>query len=999
MGETFSEAHSNQFANPSQTLVSPGGDSAPPGFCQDQLSFEDILRTQDEVGITHDGGTRPPTELNRFREDVEQRGMRSYGDAVGPTGYAFASRNDVGGGQKFDSEEESFIAQLQRHRMEQRELEQRSQANLELQQRARFTLNQHQQQQQSHSALGTDGSFRQRDDLPHGASDDFGSYLSESDQQELLHYLQTSGAGPSNMVPPPPLPPASAGAPDNFGSYRTSHSHSHSGSVSPQPSPAFLTTTSPFFEAHHLASDPLVLDSVHGSSSAHARETLGTGWTRAHARSRSSGGASVSSYAASSHPREGVDLDGLEDQFATRLGGSTGGVADMYGPSTGDQFAMDPPPGPVYSASSGIMKPPNRGWSEDDHGAAAAMARWRETLKSQADMDAGPSSNTPSRSTVGGMLLVNEPASYEDDSSTTRYAAHPPPPSGPMGPSANTTLSQLAMSEFAKRMNSEASDKTMDSYDSIDSMDDLRRNEQQRQHITTMNVQIQSGWDQNGFALPPLPAGPDPMAPFPVWPAAHSNAQANHGSAKATGGGPVRHDSLPTENRPHPASTLSNSPHFRPGGQFSQTKPHSPPALIIPDDTHPSPHVQPAQVPYPHQRINDPGPSRLRQHHHPQASDDLSTRGLQTQASDAPPQNKMFLGIPSGGNVTMKDTYLSPIGPGGPSINIVPSTPISGLKDGKGIWDKMAIQAQQQQQQQQQQQHGQGPLPTSAQVKQEQEMTFPHHSLFTVPVDKNVRRASHSGNYIQHAPSHLELQGRVSNSFEYELATAAATGFITSDRGGALSAPAPRQRSRSEGQMQKMLSQFDPNLFKAFSGGSGNGSSDDALSVSNQSSYSGVGTEQGFSTSSVDPKMVMAAAFGPVSAAHPQDACQHQAPLRDVSMVTSDFNAGLHDWSGRGAMMDAQGGVGGGRPVAITAPSSPWNSHLMLGDDDHHHHQHHHSPWDQGLQAVNTHHHLGDYNASRRGRSVVRGGGHIRAVKSEDFTRSLTQSGEECRVK
>ena len=364
--------------------------------------------------------------------------------------------------------------------------------------------------------------------------------------------------------------------------------------------------------------------------------------------------------------------------------------------------------------------------------------------------------------------------------------------------------------------------------------------------------------------------------------------------------------------------------------------------------------------------------------------------------SQIPEQINMFLGIPSGGNFTMKDTYLSPIGPGGPSINIVPSTPISGLKDGKGIWEKLAMQAQ----------AAQGSDAAQAAGISAPSLTDHLESS----AEKASRRASHSGNYIQRAPVQLDIA--TANQALYQMGGAPntapyATADPTAEATRALTAPFLRQRSRSEGQMQNLFSQFDIEAIRQLFGDQG---SDDAISLSAHSS--GGISNPADAPPGVDPKMVMAATFGTTGNYQYDTSNLRGSGGSDAGQAeqASQDHQGMSDAAAFAALVGGQNGEGGKSSYVITGVDPNGTTYILTRDGrrlsfdsrmarnlalmnpaspDFQQTTFHGSITGEDVSMEQPDTHLGVFNGSHRGRSYSRGAGHARAVKSEDYRSRL----------
>lgn len=248
-----------------------------------------------------------------------------------------------------------------------------------------------------------------------------------------------------------------------------------------------------------------------------------------------------------------------------------------------------------------------------------------------------------------------------------------------------------------------------------------------------------------------------PMPPF------HTHSASSPGSGGSRSNSPV-----PPFNQPRRVKTLSGP----------QAKPHSPPQLFIPDGSSPSPSVKAVPL-FPSRMSSNQGAGLA-------ARADAST-GYTHQPG------QMTLGIPTGGNMgghPGSGAFLSPIGPGGPSINIVPSTPTSGLREARGIWEKLAIQAQQSQRAQHDQPNASVPA-----------------SAGTIPAPQGLpRRASHAGIYVpvtinEGAPLPTSATGQ-DFIHRSDMTNLPAQYGLASDT---MVVPPLRQRTRSEGAISAMV--------------------------------------------------------------------------------------------------------------------------------------------------------------------------------------------------
>lgn len=1045
--EEQGESSSGRLSSSSKAETSGGGGGDPYTYNLGRTSGSGPPSRQNS------GDSYRPSSSSNGTSGFQQQGRHPQSQGSSSSGgFQFQPRRPS---KRQSTTEEVLIARLQREAQEQSILQEQSQRNLQLQHLARIGAESQGHQQANQNQFPDQhipgSEYRlsyhnpnpsSSDHLDFRQGEDSASYLSDQEQQELLQYLnnsaglssgdpnhqldfaQTVEAGPS--FHPPSLHSAPPIMPNNnhyhthvhlgqeqFSSYRTTHS----ASVSPQPSPAFRTA-----QIHELPlnQDPLVLDGSqyrHGSRLSVAGQGQAQGFRGGHQRNRSFGAQSVSSYAGSIHGGGLETLEGLEDQFAAGLGGPAEGYEGsdfgglraagmgmmsgvMNGPPQGIPFGNNHEFMASFSPRSGMINPalagrpgrfqgPSRQWSEDDHGGASdATAQWRANLKAQMTEDG--SERMLSEETV----LVKEPMTYDphidQGVDVNRIEVSP---RGSRFKLNTRTGPQEPMSEFARRMNSEASDYTLES---MASSGETHRNEPvsgnlvdeqfQREVMNMLRSQMNAAdretqSQSQGLAMPPLPIGgavPPPRGQPLQGPATTPQQFLERVQ------GQVRSMAPPT---------FVSSPHFKSAGTFNQTKPHSPPALTIPDSGVSSPKSQPVQMPYPHQRSQEPVPSQLRHHHHPESMPPPpvpSLGGAQMQ-SQIPAQNNMFLGIPSGGNLTMKDSYLSPIGPGGPSINIVPSTPISGLKDGKGIWEKLAMQAQ----------AAQGS--DSSQSAGISAPSLTNH--LESSAEKTSRRASHSGNYIQRAPMQLDIA--TANQALFQMASAPNTAPYAAgaapDANRALTAPFLRQRSRSEGQMQNLFSQFDIEAIRQLFGDQG---SDEALSVSGHSS--GGMSNPPDAAPAVDPKMVMAASFGTTGNYQYDTSNLRGSGGSDAGHgeQASQDAQGMSDAAAFAALVGGQNGEGGQSSYVITGVDPNGTTYILTRDGrrlsfdsrmarnlalmnptspDFQQTTFHGSITGEDVHMEHPDSHLGVSNGSFRGRPFSRGAGHVRAVKSEDL--------------
>ncbi|KAJ9101099.1 hypothetical protein QFC21_003317 [Naganishia friedmannii] len=309
------------------------------------------------------------------------------------------------------------------------------------------------------------------------------------------------------------------------------------------------------------------------------------------------------------------------------------------------------------------------------------------------------------------------------------------------------------VSEFGKRMNSMSSTRTPSTSSSLSITN----------HTIARTVSPLSGPSNGPLRTSPSRSGTldsadgFPMPPFPP-----------QGTSSPGTGGSRSNSPVHPIHQPRRVKTLSGP----------QVKPHSPPLLIIPDTSSPSPSINPVPL-YPNRTNANPAESGKRQN---------SLSGFIHQPG------QMTLGIPTGGNAggpTAGGSFLSPIGPGGPSINIVPSTPTSGLREARGIWEKLAIQAQHDQRARTQQQGENNSGTSNA----------------TIPAPQgSVRRASHAGIYV---PLTIDEGVAMGNGVKNATLPSQAQGTGPEDfRAPTLVTPPFRQRTRSEGAIHAMISDF-----------------------------------------------------------------------------------------------------------------------------------------------------------------------------------------------
>lgn len=314
-------------------------------------------------------------------------------------------------------------------------------------------------------------------------------------------------------------------------------------------------------------------------------------------------------------------------------------------------------------------------------------------------------------------------------------------------------LDASGTSEFGRRMNSVSSTRTPSTSSSISASNNPGRRTASPLNNTT---------DGTGRALPTRSTTLDSNEGFPM-PPFQTQSTSSPGSGGSGSNSPV-----PFFSQPQRVKHLSGP----------QAKPHSPPQLFIPDTSSPSPSVKPAQL----------YPSRGGLKEGARAMSRESTSGYTHQPG------QMTLGIPTGGNMgghTGSGSFLSPIGPGGPSINIVPSTPTSGLREARGIWEKLAIQAQ------------------KDQHAQHHQSGLSDQPAGTIPAPQGPpRRASHAGIYV---PVTIDEGIALSNQAANQVMPPQPPPVHHAQYGlpaHMLVTPPLRQRTRSEGAISAMVSEF-----------------------------------------------------------------------------------------------------------------------------------------------------------------------------------------------
>lgn len=268
--------------------------------------------------------------------------------------------------------------------------------------------------------------------------------------------------------------------------------------------------------------------------------------------------------------------------------------------------------------------------------------------------------------TASSLALSDEPQSYggAPNAEGNINIFHPFAPADQPLPSQAGQQRQAppfgVQSVFARRMASESSDTSMSSYGGVSGS--------RQDSLTQRWLDLESAAAFDPGSMPPFPMQgndsrpptADGMPPPPVGPYSNGFGGVNMRGAYGSPGFFAHSFRQRTGN-------LTDSP----------IKSQSPPLLIIPDSSG-TPTYQPQPPPQ--------NPPPILKTENPESRPSPSQQTI-------PASN--LLGIPSGGNQGAGSSFLSPIGPGGPSINVVPSTPTSGLKDTRGIWDMMVAQAQQ----------------------------------------------------------------------------------------------------------------------------------------------------------------------------------------------------------------------------------------------------------------------------------------------------------------
>jgi hypothetical protein len=414
-------------------------------------------------------------------------------------------------------------------------------------------------------------------------------------------------------------------------------------------------------------------------------------------------------------------------------------------------------------------------------------------------------------------------------------------------------------SEFARRMNSEASEMSF----SNDSEASTRQNS--LAHKTSLTFSQHASYAQTPNMAQGLATSRHSMeSPAPTA----SRGLVDHKRPSSQMGFPY--------------------PQF-PGVAPNNGKPQSPPQLIIPDSPLPSSAATQA--------------SQQNQQQAPPSQPALNTL--------LPPANPHLLhGAGFGG--------ISPVGPGGPSINIVPSTPTSALKDNvRGIWERMASQASHAMGSSQNQAHATG--------NKLQEDAF----LASVPMGEG-RRASHTGVFGETAELNFETllqQSTISHDAGErpvpETAPAVHSAFNFAPPPTNLRAPgnAQRQRSRSESYMTGMLPNFDLALsqeqFKMMMG-----ITDDQMGGFHQMAGMGLGNGMEMSDSAVasvsgSPSSIDPKVLNPMDVNHSNHSSPYVGPMDNTAHVQFESTMTTGPYK---------------HMLASSAP--PWQtSHVMAGPE------------------------------------------------------------------
>lgn len=476
------------------------------------------------------------------------------------------------------------------------------------------------------------------------------------------------------------------------------------------------------------------------------------------------------SSAASSYAGSVQGLEGLEDQFlsVTGLGQFTENAAeDHEGSDFGERKAsglseekfvnMDPleENDPSVAATKGSTTEESETTGEMSAQAEPVFGIWtaidgNEQKISQGNLWQAQIDSTESAAHSGStanftdQILFAEPSPMMTtpmDSTSSEMVSMQLQQTGPQR---MTSLEISGASEFSRAM---SSTRTPSSSSSISVPNNPALREASNSAVHAPPSRSTTLDSNDGFPMPPF----------------HTHSASSPGSGGSRSNSPV-----PPFNQPRRVKTLSGP----------QAKPHSPPQLFIPDGSSPSPSVKAVPL----------FPSRMSNN---QAAGLASRADASTGYTHQPGQ--MTLGIPTGGNMgghPGSGAFLSPIGPGGPSINIVPSTPTSGLREARGIWEKLAIQAQQNQRAQHDQPNASVPAPAG-----------------TIPAPPGPqRRASHAGIYVPVTVSEgasLPTQATGQDFIQRDHMTNLPGQYgLASDM---MVVPPFRQRTRSEGAISAMV--------------------------------------------------------------------------------------------------------------------------------------------------------------------------------------------------
>ncbi|KAI5450516.1 hypothetical protein NCC49_002973 [Naganishia albida] len=423
---------------------------------------------------------------------------------------------------------------------------------------------------------------------------------------------------------------------------------------------------------------------------------------------------------------EFVDMDGGVESVPS-VEASKGSSGDASGPPTNATSVKEEP---IFGVWTTVQR--------EEEAPAQEGNLW------QAQIDSGVG-------LVEQQIIYAEPSSLPILTGDSMGQTDMPPPTADVAAPLRViaALDTSGTSEFGRRMNSISSTRTASSSSSLSASNNL---------LVRTASPLNGNSSATGHALPNRSSTLDSndgfaMPPFPT------RSTSSPGS-----GGSEANSPAPFFNQPRRVTTLSGP----------QSKPHSPPQLFIPDTSSPSPSMKPAQL-YPSRGGLKEG---------------MPGHGRQGSSGYTHQTGQMTLGIPTGGNLGGHHgtgSFLSPIGPGGPSINIVPSTPTSGLREARGIWEKLAIQAHQNQHAQK---HQSGLSDASG----------------TIPAPQGPpRRASHAGIYVPVTVN----EGTAGTGTSGNQAAAQPPALLPAQYGlpTHMLPPALRQRTRSEGAISAMISE------------------------------------------------------------------------------------------------------------------------------------------------------------------------------------------------